>query len=78
MARLARLYAEGFAQLAQAKFKHQPDALVRQSLTLQFADIGRWLRLALAETDTLLHGWVVTPSSLTLLATPGDETSLHQ
>jgi len=76
MARLARLYAEGFAQLAQAQFKHQPDAVVRQSLALQFADIGRWLRLALAETDTLLHGWVVTPSSLTLLATPGDETSL--
>ena len=76
MARLPRLYAEGFAQLAQARFTHHADAVVRQSFSLQFADIGRWLRLALADTDTLLHGWVVTPSSLTLLATPGDETSL--
>jgi len=76
MARLPRLYAEGFAQLAQARFAHHADTVVRQSFALQFADIGRWLRLALADTDTLLHGWVVTPSSLTLLATPGNETSL--
>jgi putative transposase len=76
MARLPRLYAEGFAQLAQARFAHHADAVVRQSFSLQFADIGRWLRLALADTDTLLHGWVVTPSSLTLLATARDETSL--
>ena len=76
MARLPRLYAEGFAQLAQARFAHHADTVVRHSFALQFADIGRWLKLALADTDTLLHGWVVTPSSLTLLATPGDETSL--
>jgi putative transposase len=76
MARLPRLYAEGFAQLAQAQFTHNNDAVVRQLLERQFADIGRWLRLALADTDTLLHGWVVTHSGLTLLATPGDSTSL--
>ena len=76
MARLPRLYAQGFAQLAQAKFTRQADTIVHQSRAQQFADIGRWLRLALADTDTLLHGWVVTHSSLTLLATPGDETSL--
>lgn len=76
MARLARLYAEGFAQLAQAQFTHKTDADARQSLERQFSDIGRWLRLALAESDTLLHGWVVTHGSLTILATPGDSASL--
>jgi putative transposase len=76
MARLPRLYAEGFAQLAQAKFTHHGDPGVRSLLERQFADIGRWVRLALAETDTLLHGWVVTHSGLTLLATPGDSSSL--
>lgn len=76
MARLPRLYAEGFAQLAQAQFTRHNDAAARSLLERQFADIGRWLRLALADTDTLLHGWVVTHSGLTLLATPGDSTSL--
>ena len=76
MARLPRLYVEGFAQLAQAQFTRHNDAAVRSLLERQFADIGRWLRLALADTDTLLHGWVVTHSGLTLLATPGDSTSL--
>ncbi len=76
MARLPRLYAEGFAQLAQAQFTHHSDPPVRPLLERQFADIGRWVRLALAETDTLLHGWVVTHSGLTLLATPGDSSSL--
>ncbi len=76
MARLPRLYAEGFAQLAQAQFTHKNDAVARQALERQFADIERWLRLAFAETDTLLHGWVVTHSGLTLIATPGDSTSL--
>lgn len=76
MARLPRLYAEGFAQLAQAQFTRHNDAAARSLLECQFADIGRWLRLALADTDTLLHGWVVTHSGLTLLATPGDSTSL--
>lgn len=76
MARLPRLYAEGFAQLAQAQFTHKNDGVALQALERQFADIGRWLRLAFAETDTLLHGWVVTHSGLTLIATPGDSTSL--
>jgi putative transposase len=76
MARLPRLYADGFAQLAQANFVQKADASFRQALETLFPDIARWLRLALAETDTLLHGWVVTHSGLTLLATPGNSTSL--
>ena len=76
MARLPRLYADGFAQLAQAQFMHNTDASLRQALEGHFADIARWLGLALAETDSLLHGWVVTHSGLTLLATPGNSSSL--
>ena len=76
MARLPRLYADGFAQLAQANFIQKADASLRQALETLFPDIARWLRLALAETDSLLHGWVVTHSGLTLLATPGDSASL--
>jgi putative transposase len=75
MARLPRLYADGFAQLAQANFIQKADASLRQALETLFPDIARWLRLALAETDSLLHGWVVTHSGLTLLATPGDSAS---
>ena len=76
MARLPRLYADGFAQLAQANFIQKADASLRQALETLFPDIARWLRLALAETDSVLHGWVVTHSGLTLLATPGDSASL--
>lgn len=70
MARLSRLYAPGVTQLAQARFARPlaqaHDPAPENALNL----LQNWLSLETQGQAVALHGWVILPDSLTLLATP--------
>ncbi|TAM88256.1 MAG: hypothetical protein EPN41_06255 [Candidimonas sp.] len=76
MARLPRLYAPDTAQLAQAQFARPlagpDDAPPAAELDL----LARWLRDSARETRVAVHGWVLLPEKITLLATPPGSDAL--
>ncbi|MHA3904186.1 transposase [Castellaniella sp. WN] len=84
MARLPRLYAPRIPQLAQARFAHPLAPADAPAPATALDRIRGWLaeeagRAAAGEAGAVaLHGWIVLPDRITLLATPGDEAALSR
>ncbi|PRY98379.1 putative transposase [Jezberella montanilacus] len=75
MARLARLYAPGIAQLAFASFS--ADLLHGKLLTATvFTQIQGWLAEASQRFHVPVHGWCIDHDGIGLLATPQDDRGL--
>lgn len=78
MARLPRLYAPRIPQLAQVGFAQ---ALSLPSEPVPAADLTRlrdWLAQEVHQHGLALHGWLITPDRLCLLATPATAHSLSR
>lgn len=78
MARLPRLYAPRIPQLAQVSFA-QP--LARPSEPSPATDLTRlreWLVEETRQHQLALHGWLITPDRLCLLATPATAHSVSR
>lgn len=78
MARLPRLYAPRIPQLAQVSFAQ---ALASPSEPTPAADLTRlreWLGEEARQHQLALHGWLITPDRLCLLATPATAHSLSR
>ncbi|MDY0309046.1 MAG: hypothetical protein RBR29_04555 [Castellaniella sp.] len=84
MARLPRLYAPRIPQLAEARFARRLAPADAPTPTAALDRIRHWLaqeasRAAAGQAGAVaLHGWVVLPDRITLLATPGDEAALSR
>ena len=75
MARLRRLYAPGLAQLVFAELSPTA-ALACLADTQVYSDLIRWIAQACERENVAVHGWVLTPDALALLATPADPHGL--
>lgn len=72
MARLPRLYAPGLTQLVMVDFVKSSDGTPLPLTNVILKDMVRWLGEASETRQVSIHGWVVTPLSFALLATPAD------
>ena len=70
MARLPRLYAPRIPQLAQARFSHSLAAASEPTPSAQLDRLHAWLAEEVAQHGLALHGWLITPDRICLMATP--------
>lgn len=70
MARLSRLYAPDVPQLLRVEFLRPLAAAHEATPAARLDLIQDWLGLEIRRQATALHGWVILPDSIVLLATP--------
>lgn len=76
MARLPRLYAPRLPQLVQAAFI-EPLASASQPAPAEILNLlATWLSDAALRHRVAVHGWLLAPDRILLLATPADEDGL--
>ena len=76
MARLRRLYAPGLAQLVFAEFSPAAALACQTDARQVYSDLSQWIAQASQRENVAIHGWVLTPEALALLATPADPQGL--
>ena len=78
MARLRRLYAPGITQLAQARFARPLATAHDPTPAPVLNQLQEWLAIEMQGQSIALHGWVILPDRIVLLATPSHAQSLSR
>lgn len=78
MARLARLYVPGIPQLAEVRFTRPLAQPADPTPAAQLDEIHDWLHTYSRNYALAIHGWVVLPDRIVLLATPPDKHALSK
>lgn len=78
MARLPRLYAPGFTQLAIAHITPTSSARLFDPNNQILPKLTGWLGEAASRYEVAIHGWSFTPQAILLLATPKDQQGLSK
>src|SRR3546814_17792788 len=78
MARLPRLYAPRIPQLAQARFARRLSAASELVPAAQLDRLHVWLGEEIAQHNLALHGWLITPDRICLVATPATAQNISR
>lgn len=79
MARLPRLYAPGLTQLVIADLVKDPLSGKNLQLTPDLLrDLLQWIGDAAKTYQVSVHGWVITPNSIAMLATPSSAQGISR
>ncbi len=76
MARLPRLYAPGLPQLIFADLASRATLASVDDSARLFSDLVVWMGDASLRYNVAIHGWVLTPDSIALIATPDDQQGI--
>lgn len=76
MARLPRLYAPGLPQLLFADLSSQASQASLNQSHHFYPDLLQWIGDACMRENVAVHGWVLTPGAIALIATPNDQYGL--
>lgn len=78
MARLPRLYAPRIPQLAQARFARRLSAASEPVPAGQLDRLQVWLAEEIAQHNLALHGWLIMPDRICLVATPATAQNISR